>query len=249
MKTIKLQPVEGRYGTVVDPDYPAKGAGTLMSAAQLALCLDSDDTRLSTASGGNNRPYQQFRFDLSGHTVDRVKEITASWEGYVFDTTHHATGLYSYLDAGTWHQEHFHWNEFDTVIEDELDDLPLDDYIDGAGMLWLLAFNPQRPNAATLHTDQVKLILDLPSLVEAVSPFGQRYRLFDDLDANSISFQRQDTPGGEWSSPTQPFGVTAEHSPALEWLPNGLLRAAYIDAGGALRHRISRDDGATWVTP
>ena len=249
MKTIKLQPVEGRYGTVIPGVSPTKGAGTLMSTAELTRCVDSDDIRFSNNWPAGSLAYQQFRFDFTGHSPATIKRLRAFHEGHSI-TVLPFTYLHVWPDNGVPFSLGSHTWAVDKVIS-YTKSSAFEDWIDGADMLWLLVRGAPSglSDPGTLYTDQVGVAIDLPSLVEAVSPFGQRYRLYDDLEAGGISFQRQDMPGGEWNTPTQPFTGSGNHSPALEWLPNGLLRAAYIDSGDALQRRISRDDGATWVTP
>jgi len=76
--------------------------------------------------------------------------------------------------------------------------------------------------------------------------FGQRFRAFDDGAAGDVSFERRDLPAGDWSVPIQPFAGGGNSRPAIQCLPDGRLRAAYINADGNVVKAQSRDDGESW---
>jgi len=78
------------------------------------------------------------------------------------------------------------------------------------------------------------------------NPFGQHFRTFDHAVQNDVSFERRDRASGPWSTPTQPFSGDGNHSPDIECLPTGALRAACIDSDGNLQRMVSLDDGESW---
>jgi len=91
-----------------------------------------------------------------------------------------------------------------------------------------------------------RLLVRLPVVSCAANCFAQRFRCFDDATDEDVSLERRDLPSGPWSTPTQPFSGDGNHSPDIECLPSGALRAAYIDSDGNLQKMVSLDDGESW---
>lgn len=85
-------------------------------------------------------------------------------------------------------------------------------------------------------------------IAETPNPFDQRFRAFDDAAAGAISFERRDLAAGSWATKTNPFPAGSSQ-PTLQYLRDGRLHASFVDSAGALQHRLSYNDGDTWVTP
>jgi len=82
---------------------------------------------------------------------------------------------------------------------------------------------------------------------EAVNPYGQRARVWEDNIVGQIGFELS-LPDGTWVAATYPFPA-GSYRPSLEWLRDGRLHVAY-DGGsgpGGIGHSYSTDDGETWV--
>lgn len=267
MKVFHLQPVAGHYDCLEDPalqgNIPPPTGATAMTTQELSRCLISDDERFVNGPpiDPDNRAAHLFLFDVSELPEPSLwLRFVALHEGYsVSGGGSIATSIKAYRPQDeTWDWALslcHHYNAYDTLIKGahydgqmwQGHDLSPPHYVDEEASLWLKAIT-----TGELHTDFIELQVHVGAAISAAENlFGQRFRSFDDSvlieeeEIQTISFERRDLPAGDWSLPTNPFPEGA-HSPALECLPDGRLRAAYIDDEDLLQQRISPDDGETW---
>ncbi len=256
-------PEEGCYG-IGSYVTLSPGDGTAMTAGELAQCTDSDDDRFSSSAAYRNPPYHMFKFDASPYPTDAFTRVEFTGEAYcAFDSGDipPITALFVWAHdplagAPKWHNVGTaqHENPYDTELSPGVNNNE-QGYIDDDGTVWIMlwgGWDPGDPPTApmfpfTFYTDFVEIVVHSPSKVALdESLFGQRFRVFDDGDSDDVSFERLDLASGDWSSPTQPFAGDSNHSPDIECLPTGHLRAAYIDSSGDLQQKLSKDDGETW---
>ena len=259
-----IAPIQGRYGigTVGVGGRPSPGDGTAMSSGELAQCTSSDDTRFSSSGANGQQVWHMFKFDLTGYPEGEITRLDALHEGFtelvVPDPTKDAaTNLYIWDDeSSTWRSvPGGHWNQVDTEIASywvKSDSVPYDlgRFIDSDSILWLCtemySWGAPYP-AVTGRTDYVKIEIRVSRTVVAdENLFGQRAQLFSDRDEDDLSFEIRDHPDGAYAAPTQPFAGGGNHSPAMEFLPTGAIRAVYLDSSDTLQQEVSLDDGETW---
>jgi len=249
--SIIIQPTQGFHRDNPRAIFQDPSSGTAMTAGEIALCVDSDDSRFSTTETDTQQ--HSWAFPVSGIP----KRIRFYHEGYV-DISDIPKGrsvviaLYKVSTGGFTPQEHHHEASDTEIYVEVTDPDQMANYIDGDGKIWGAVIGehtgvPSPPDTdTTLHTDRVQLaVWGSSRLRTAHNLSGQRFRVFDDADAGEVSFERLDHPAGAWSTPTQPFGE-GSNSPDIECLADGRLRCALINSDGNLQQYQSVDDGDTW---
>ncbi len=118
-----------------------------------------------------------------------------------------------------------------------------DGYIDIAAVYWT---SYTYGGSRRLYSDFCSCSARSLCLEEADNPFGQRFRLYGSSAPSGIEFESRDLPAGAWSTATEPFSGTDNEQAKIEYLPDGRLRATYLDNTGTLTHAESYDDGETW---
>jgi hypothetical protein len=237
MKLI-LQPVSGRYRWNITEQE--------MSEAELTSCMEDDDDRFMTGPCPAAKPHwHQFTFQSPSRNVSK---LTVRHEGY-FSCADQATiviGIFKW-PIGQFAFTNFsnQWPGPPDIVRDLGTGVPRD-YISEDGLIVFYVRVEHQDEVTSLYTDRAEVEIDFRRISESHNLFGQHFRAFDDGAAGDISFERRDVPAGDWSTPTQPFAGGGNSSPAIECLPDGRLRAAYIDADGNLVKAQSRDDGETW---
>jgi hypothetical protein len=275
MESVILQPEYGRYshGLGSGPGgWPSAGEGTPMTGPQLAQCLDSDDDRFGHSWADWDRYYgpyaklavlfMNWRFDASAYMDTEIEKLQGRWEGYSWFEQPPPQTVYTDLWMWNWPGSNWEgtlpWGSKTTTgppdfTIDGANSVPVSELFSPLGYAWLLIRTmvqwPLFNHELQQWTDQIYLELFFPPapparISEDLNVFGQRFRAFDDNEAAAVACQSLDVPAGDWSPVIEPFGGSSK--PSIECLPDGRLRAAYVDAGGAVAKAQSFDDGETW---
>lgn len=253
-------PNQGRYGTCVytAPKVPPNPpAGTLMTSAELAKCVTSDDVRFyNTGVEGSTDAYQLFRFTLP--LPETIKNLTIRFEGY----PEAMEGPYlPYLIILWWNADTSAWVQVysqaleahDYLITRWISDADIDAFVDGDGYGWLGIRTGAyaAPYIHRLHTDDVYLEAD----VIPTSTIAARMEAMGSVDIAYLS-----SPGthvrhaGGFLNPSSPSisdlvvntVVEAEYNPSAIVVDCRGRKRLYVTDGSNVKELVSDDGGKSW---